>query len=126
MRPCPLLFCTGAVWSIVAAACGGGHGGHAADTPVADGAREIEVVAAGVSFDPAEIRVAAGEEVAILLTSEDGQHDFTVDDLDAHVAVGPGETERGGLRAVGAGRFEFYCSVPGHRAAGMEGVLVVE
>lgn len=106
-------------------ACGG-HAGHGADSPVAAGAREIDVTARSLAFDPDRIRVDAGEAVAIVLTSSDVQHDFTIDALDAHVAVGPGETARGGFRAAGPGRYEFYCSVPGHRAGGMEGELVVE
>ena len=106
--------------------CTGGHDGHGADSPVAGDAREIEVTAASLAFDPDEIEIAAGEDVAIVLTSDDGQHDFTVDELDAHVAVGPGDTATGGLRADEPGRFAFYCSVPGHRDGGMEGVLVVE
>lgn len=86
----------------------------------------IEVTARGLAFGPDELRVQAGEDVAIVLTSGDGTHDFTIDELDAHVAVGSGDTARGGLRADAPGRYEFYCSVPGHRAGGMEGVLIVE
>lgn len=114
------------VGALLLSACGGGHGGHGADSPVAEGAREIEVTAEGLSFTPDELRVSVGEDIAVVLTSEDGQHDFTIDDLDAHVAVGPGDTARGGFSASDPGRYDFYCSVPGHRAGGMEGVLIVE
>lgn len=114
------------VAATVLSACGAGHGGHGANSPVAAGAREIEVTAAGLSFTPDELHAAAGEDIAIVLSSEDGLHDFTIDDLDAHVAVGAGDTDRGGFRATEAGRYEFYCSVPGHRDGGMQGVLVVE
>lgn len=46
-------------------------------------------------------------------------HDFTIDEFDAHVAA-VGETRSGGLRAGAPGRYVFYCSVPGHRQAGMK------
>lgn len=108
---------------------GGGHDGgtvHDETSPVADGARRIEVTATSFEFDPAEITVTAGEDVAIVLTSEDLLHDFTIDELDAHVAADADETNEGGLRADDPGRYTFYCTVAGHRAAGMEGTLVVE
>ncbi|HEU5083861.1 MAG TPA: plastocyanin/azurin family copper-binding protein [Acidimicrobiales bacterium] len=105
-----------------------GHddGGHDDTSPVADGARKIEVTASSFAFDPEEITVSPGEEVSIVLTSEDVLHDFTVDELDAHVAADVGETVAGGLTADEAGEYTYYCAVPGHRAAGMEGTLIVE
>lgn len=93
---------------------------------VADGAREIEVVANDFAFDPAEITAEAGEDLAIALTSEDMLHDFTIDELDAHVVAERGDTATGGLSAVEAGTYTYYCSVAGHRNAGMEGTLTVE
>jgi plastocyanin len=101
-------------------------GGHRDSSSVADGAREIPVTADGFAFDPDEITVRAGEDVAIVLTSVDILHDFVVDELDAHVAADRGETATGGLRADEPGRYTFYCAVAGHREAGMEGTLVVE
>ena len=99
---------------------------HDETSPVADGARRIEVTARSFEFDPAGITVTAGEDVAIVLTSEDLLHDFTIDELDAHVAADADETNEGGLRADEPGRYTFYCTVEGHRDAGMEGTLVVE
>ena len=105
-----------------------GHmgGGHNESSDVADDARRIEVTATSFEFDPDEIRVDAGENVAIVLTSEDILHDFTIDELDAHVAADRGETEEGGFTADEPGRYTYYCTVAGHRDAGMEGTLVVE
>lgn len=105
-----------------------GHmgGGHDESSDVAGDARRIEVTATSFEFDPDEIRVDAGENVAIVLTSEDILHDFTIDELDAHVAADRGETEEGGFTAEEPGRYTYYCTVAGHRDAGMEGTLVVE
>jgi plastocyanin len=99
---------------------------HGDPSPVADGAREIPVRADDFAFEPDEITVGAGEDIAIVLTSVDILHDFTIDELDAHVAADRGETATGGLRADDPGRYAFYCAVAGHREAGMEGTLVVE
>ena len=101
--------------------------GHGANSPVVPGAREIAVTAKSFSFAPAEIHVKAGEDVTIALTAADIGHDFTVDELGVHVAAGPGTPARGGLHAPAtAGRYTFYCTVVGHRQAGMTGVLVVD
>ena len=106
----------------------GGHadGDHDETSPVADGAREIEVTASSFEFEPDEITVTAGEDVAIVLTSTDLLHDFTVDGLDVHVAADADETVTGGLRADEPGEYTYYCTVAGHREAGMEGTLIVE
>ncbi len=100
--------------------------GHGESTPVADGARRVEVAATSFEFDPDEITVTAGEDIAIVLTSDDLLHDFTIDDIDVHVAADRGETAEGGLRADEPGEYTYYCTVAGHREAGMEGTLVVE
>lgn len=105
-----------------------GGGCHEAASPVAQDARHVRVTARSLAFEPKEITVRAGEDIAIVLSSEDGLHDFTVDDADAdaHVSAAGGGTSVGGLRADKPGRYPFYCSVQGHREAGMEGTLVVE
>lgn len=118
--------------SLLLAACGdddhdGGGGDHAGDaSPVAEDARRIEVTASDFAFDPGDITAEAGEDLAIALTSEDILHDFNIDDLDFHVDAGRGETAEGGLTVDEPGTYTFYCSVAGHRSAGMEGTLTVE
>jgi len=96
------------------------------NSPVAEGARQVEVVAGDFAFDPAEIEAQAGEDLAIVLTSDDILHDFTIDELDAHVAANAGETAEGGISDLEPGDYTYYCSVPGHREAGMEGTLSVQ
>lgn len=108
---------------------GQGHGSHGHDeapSAVADGAREVEVSATIQAFDPEDITAEVGEDLAIVLTSEDMFHDFTIDELDVHVAADAGKTETGGITAPEAGTYTYYCSVPGHRNAGMEGTLTVQ
>jgi plastocyanin len=103
----------------------GADGHDDENSPVADGARRIEVTADDFAFDPDEITAEAGEDLAIVLTSEDILHDLTIDELDAHVVANRGEAAEGGVRAEEPGTYTFYCSVPGHRNAGMEGTLTV-
>lgn len=99
---------------------------HDEASPVADGARRVEVGSTSFEFEPSVITVTAGEDVAISLSSDDILHDFTIDEVDVHVAADRGETVDGGLRVDEPGTYTYYCTVPGHREAGMEGTLVVE
>lgn len=99
---------------------------HQGASAAANGARRVAVSGRSFAFGPDELTVGVGEDIAIVLNSVDSLHDFTIDELDAHVAAEAGQTAVGGLRAERPGRYRFYCSVAGHREAGMEGVLVVE
>jgi len=84
------------------------------------------VSAKSFEFTPKEITVKAGEPVTIALKAQDILHDFTIDNPKVHVAASPGETGTGGLMIDKPGRYTFYCSVAGHRSAGMEGTVIVE
>ena len=99
--------------------------GHKEATPVAEDARFVQVRGRSFEFEPEDITVRRGEDIAVELSSEDSLHDFTIDELDAHVAAERGATSVGGVRADEAGRYTFYCWVEGHREAGMEGIVVV-
>lgn len=101
--------------------------GHASTSPTIPGAREITVTASAFKFEPAEIHVRVGEDVTIGLTATDTTHDFTIDELSFHVASAPGEVERGSFHAPStAGRYTAYCSVAGHREAGMTATVIVD
>ena len=120
--------------AVTLGACGGGGGGdHDSsehNAPVAPGAREIAVDARSFEFDPSTIDVSAGEDVAIRLHSEDQTHDFVIEakgkEPKEHVVeVSGGKTATGGFSIADPGKYSFYCSLPGHRAAGMKGTITV-
>lgn len=104
------------------------------DEPRPDGPGGSLTVEAGEFFF--EIREQELVEGDIQVTLENGggaQHDFTIDEAFGDVRSVPpgnqtapaGETAEGTL-SLFAGTYTFYCSVPGHRQAGMEGTLTVE
>lgn len=115
----------------VLTACGGGgddRGGDAGGDGAADpGGDRLEVVGTdGLAFEPDRATVAAGD-VTIELTSEPGvPHTFNIEELDdvEVVMAAGGETATGTIE-LKAGTYTFYCSIPGHRQAGMEGTLTV-
>lgn len=84
---------------------------------------------AGVNhlFDVEEIRVKEGDMVTINFVSDDGFHDWVVDEFDAATdQVRPGVKTSVTFVADKKGTFEYYCSVGDHRARGMVGKLIVE
>jgi plastocyanin len=102
---------------------GGGHGDNA---PVVAGAPRIKVKAASFKFAPKQITLQAGEDVTIVLTSKDVFHDFMVQGLGHVVGAKKGKTAKGGLMIDTPGTYKFWCSVSGHRGAGMKGTIVVQ
>jgi nitrite reductase (NO-forming) len=53
-------------------------------------------------------------------------HDFVVDALGIKTPMlNPGDSETVTINAA-AGEYEYYCSVPGHKAAGMAGKITVQ
>jgi plastocyanin len=102
--------------SPAASASGGGGGGaievHTLDT---------------LTFDPSEFTAVPGQEIHVI---NDGvmQHDFIIDELDmATDLLNNGEEQTITVpEDAEPGEYTFYCSVPGHQQAGMEGTMTVE
>jgi apolipoprotein N-acyltransferase len=108
-----------------AAAVPDGHGGgsdhdHADNSTPFPDARDVPIAAEGVTFSPDRIDVGAGEPVNLALTATDTFHDLNIDTTGFHLGVHPGQTARGGLLLTEPGTYLAYCSVAGHREAGME------
>ncbi len=75
-----------------------------------------------------ELRVPVGAMVQVNMINGDGAlHDVVAPDFQAKSdqVSGKGSSTVMAFRADKAGEFYYWCSVPGHRAAGMEGRLVV-
>jgi plastocyanin len=93
--------------------------------PVA-GARTIEIEATDFAFRPAEIGMRAGEVVNLTVVNRGTTvHDLVVPAAGVWLVVPVGRSVTTGFRADRPGEYEFYCSVPGHREAGMTGKIVV-
>lgn len=85
------------------------------------------LVSTQMRFEPKDLRVKVGETVALRLENRDPQrHYFDIDELNVHVAMPPGKSALALFRPTKPGTYTFYCSVPGHREAGMVGTLIVE
>jgi plastocyanin len=87
----------------------------------------IEVHAVDIAFEPVELTIPADTDVDIKITNMGLlQHDFFIEDTDYESdMLDPEDTQTMTVK-LAAGEYTYYCSVPGHREAGMEGTLTVE
>ena len=98
-----------------------------AQAPAAPGqAQQIKLVATDIKFDQKEIKVAAGQPVEMTLENKGVlEHDFTIQNPAFQIKAAGGQTARGTFTPTKEGTYDFFCSIPGHREAGMAGKLIV-
>lgn len=97
-------------------------------SPPTSQVKEFTVSGSEFSFSPSSISVAVGERVKIIFRN-DGRapHNLIVEGLGVGIrTIGGGQTDIIEFTAPASGTYTFICSVPGHRAAGMEGSLKIE
>jgi plastocyanin len=132
-----LLLFTALALAVGVAACGGddddsGDEAAAEDTTTheesTDGGTHLTLTAdpnGDLSFDQTELTAAAGE-ITIELVNESGvPHNVEIEGQDAvSETITEGSTEL--TVTLEPGEYVFFCNIPGHREAGMEGTLTVE
>jgi plastocyanin len=81
----------------------------------------------GLSYDKKQLSAKAGAVTITLANAAQLEHNVTI--AEGSKVLGATPSFVGGSRALTltlkAGTYTFYCSVPGHRQAGMEGTLTV-
>jgi len=107
-------------------------GGGGRVSTVGKGAAEIHIEAApeGLAYTSQAVTIEAGETLLHFENPQDVPHDVDLEDADGK-PIADMETIAGGyadvpIRDLEPGEYTFYCSVPGHREAGMEGTVTVE
>jgi uncharacterized cupredoxin-like copper-binding protein len=102
------------VLALLLAACGSGD-------------NDVTIRTDGMRFVRDEVRVKAGQPVTLHLVNRDGfAHAFDLDEFDIHTLLPAQSTVDAVFTPVEPGRYRFYCGAPGHEAAGMAGVIIVE
>lgn len=117
-----------AVLALTITACGGDGGGNGDQTTTTEDQSEqkVPLTATEFSFDPSNVAVDAGQEITLVMTNAGVvEHDFAIDGMTFDLVVQPGETAED-TATFAAGTYVFYCTIAGHREAGMEGTLVAE
>jgi plastocyanin len=86
----------------------------------------VNVEAHDISFSPKEFQATAGDVTIRYTNSGVIQHTLLIDGVDGFKldVTKSGDADTGTVN-LAPGAYTMYCDVPGHRAAGMEGRLVV-
>jgi cytochrome c oxidase subunit 2 len=123
MTPTRLLQCRTTVAAFISLAALG-SAGFAAQAP---GRRTIDVIARRYAFEPAQIEVAVGEPVRLMVRSADGVHGLEIKKLKVKKTVPRGsEAVAIDFTATEAGQFPILCSeYCGDEHDSMKGMLVV-
>jgi plastocyanin len=106
------------------AACGDDDSDGGDDVP--EGAIVIDAEDT-LSFSPDSVEAPAGTVTIALENLGSLQHTFVIEDHESELKLsvsGSGDADSGSID-LDAGEYVFYCDVPGHRGAGMEGTLTV-
>jgi uncharacterized cupredoxin-like copper-binding protein len=129
------------ILTFVLAACGG-----AAAKPGPTEPQTIALALNEFQFQPAEITVNVGQPIKLVLKNngtvlhdfvstdamvevmeEHGaEHDMAGMETNMHAAIEAGQQSTLEFKAMQAGTYTFYCTVAGHKEAGMVGKLIVK
>jgi plastocyanin len=115
---------------VLLAACGGGGGGGGGGSayvpPKGPSTETITIHAGNFYFKPDTITAKPGI-ATIDLVVDQNIHDFVFDGAFSGFQIeGDGGTSQSEKIDLKPGKYTFYCSLPGHRAAGMQGTLTVK
>jgi hypothetical protein len=111
-----------AITSVLAGSASAGGAG-VGEEPTVSGVLTVDKNA----FVETSLDMNDAEVLGLFIVNKDPfPHSFDIDTLKIHVQLLPSSTTAVAIKPTGPGEIEFYCSVPGHVAAGMVGTLGVE
>jgi plastocyanin len=115
-----------AVAMLAIAGCGGGGGGGSSyKEPNGPAQTTLDIKGGNFFFDPKEPQVSAGI-VAIRLESTQGLHTFVFGSKVPGFRLEASSGKSAQLKVdLKPGKYTFFCDIPGHREAGMQGTLTV-
>ncbi|HYF78300.1 MAG TPA: plastocyanin/azurin family copper-binding protein [Symbiobacteriaceae bacterium] len=135
------------MWVKVALATAGAAAIAGCSSKTAGPAAVITLKTEGYAFDQKELKLEKGKTYELVLDNKDVQlHDFSIDKIavkaehgnddhghdmsgkqpDLHVAADAGKSGKITFTPTASGTFDFYCTVAGHKEAGMVGKMIVK
>ncbi|HEU5316939.1 MAG TPA: copper-containing nitrite reductase [Chloroflexota bacterium] len=89
-------------------------------------ALSLDVTATEFKFAPAQLTMGGPGQLTINLMNHGAvEHDLTIDGVKGKAYAKAGGSAKNVFQIAKAGTYEFFCSIPGHKEAGMKGTLVV-
>jgi manganese oxidase len=89
-------------------------------------AQTLSVISTDLQFNAREYRVAGPGALTVKLDNQGViEHDFSIEGLRGKAYAGPKKAGEGTFQIARPGTYTFFCSIPGHKEAGMVGKLVV-
>lgn len=112
---------------VLTVAEGGGGGGEGGGGGGAAAAEFVTTVGNTLAFDPAEFTAPAGPVKITMKAAGALAHTLLVDGAPnfKKLSVAKQGDEASGVLEADPGTYAFYCDVPGHRQAGMEGKITI-
>jgi len=118
-----------AVSVAVLGACGGDGGGgdKAYKQPTGPAVDTLKVKSGNVYFKPTKLDTKPGVVQIDLHNQESGVHDLVIKDVPGFQleVSGEGSNASGKVDLKANRTYEFYCTIPGHKEAGMRGTITV-
>jgi uncharacterized cupredoxin-like copper-binding protein len=102
-------------------------------TPAAQVSPEAKIVATDLKFTPPTIQAKVGQPLKVVLENKGViEHDLAFPTLKADKASGalkvvakPGQAVTLEFTPTAKGSYEYVCTIPGHKEAGMKGTITV-
>jgi len=86
----------------------------------------VAITASEFKFSPTSVQVPAGQKVTFALNNTGTvEHDLTIQGAGFTLLARAGQAATGEFTFDKPGTFDFFCSIPGHKDAGMKGTLTV-
>lgn len=106
----------------------GGDGGNGGGGGGGDAETTAELVAVDIDYENVPSSITGGVVEFVLDNQGNIEHDIVIEELGNGEVVPrtPGGETGTGTAELEAGTYTLYCSVPGHREAGMEAQIEVE
>ena len=111
--------------AVLVAACGGGGSDSSYKEPKGPSQQTAKIQAGNLYFKPKSVDLPAGIDT-VDLVGKGGVHTLVIEKVQDFKLRVNGDGESDDLKVdLKAGKYTFYCDIPGHREAGMEGTINV-
>jgi uncharacterized cupredoxin-like copper-binding protein len=114
--------------AVLLAACGGGDSeGGSYQEPAGPAVASMKLESGNTYFEPDKVAVTPPGIIDVTVDNvESGIHDLVIRGVPGFQVEVSGEGDTASKKVeLEKGKYEFYCTIPGHEEAGMKGTLTV-